>query len=98
MTDLMTLTLLDFSAIVTLMVLGYLSRRLGDALKIRAYYLLMYISAVFVAVACGIDLASGSLVRPVPLVTLSIRCGACVIGIGVCLRYWQWLFSEFFGE
>jgi hypothetical protein len=98
MADLLTLVLLDCSVVISMLILAYLSKRLGNALKIRPYYLLLYVTALLVAVAGGIDIAAMSFsVMNWPQSTLYIRSIAGCIAVGVCLRYWKWLFSEFFG-
>jgi hypothetical protein len=52
-----------------------------------------------VAAACGIDImAKAFLFTAAPLVSLVMRGCAGVAAVGVCLRYWNWLFSEFFGS
>ena len=98
MADLLTMILLDCSVVTSMLILAYLSKRLGNALKIRPYYALLYFSAILIAVATGIDIAASSLSVPHwPLLSLYIRGIAGCIAFGVCLRYWKWLFSEFFG-
>ena len=98
MADLLTMILLDCSVITSMLILAYLSKRLGNALKIRPYYLLLYVMAILIVVADGIDLAALSFsAAHWPLGTLIIRGIAGCSAFGVCLRYWKWLFSEFFG-
>jgi len=98
MADLLTLILFDCAMITIMLILAYLSKRIGNALKIKPYYLLLYVTAILIVVAGIIDLAalSFSVVRWPPY-TLYIRGAAGCMATGVCLRYWKWLFSEFFG-
>lgn len=97
MADLLTMLLLDISVITSMLILAYLSKRLGNALKIRPYYLLLYVMAVLIGVADGIDIAALSFnAEHWPQATLIIRGIAGCTAFGVCLRYWKWLFSEFF--
>jgi len=49
------LTFFDISFIIAMLVISYLSKRLGDALKVAPFYKLLYITAAFVAVASIID-------------------------------------------
>jgi hypothetical protein len=98
MADLLTMILLDCSVVISMLILAYLSKRLGNALKIRPYYLLFYCTAILIAVAAGIDIAAISFSVPHwPQFSLYLRGIAGSIAFGVCLRYWKWLFSEFFG-
>ena len=98
MADLFTMFLLDISIIVSMLILAYMSKKMGDALKIKPYYLLLYFAAMLVVAAFGIDVASRSFsIAFSPLVSLAIRCCAGALAFGVCLRYWNWLFAEFFG-
>jgi hypothetical protein len=98
MADLMTIILLDFSIIVTMLILAYLSKRLGDALKIRPYYVILYVAALLVGVMCAADVAAKVFSIPLsPIISLSVRCCAGIAALGVCLRYWSWLFTDFFG-
>lgn len=98
MADLLTMVLLDCSAVISMLILAYLSKRLGNALKVRPYFILLYVTAVLVAVAAGVDIAAMSFSAPHwPRFSLYLRGIAGCIAFGVCLRYWKWLFSEFFG-
>ena len=99
MVDLTAMILFDESVIISMLILAYLSRKMGDALKIRPYYVILYIAAALVAAACGIDImAKAFLLTTAPIVSLVMRGCAGVVAVGVCLRYWKWLFSEFFGS
>jgi uncharacterized membrane protein len=91
--------LFDCATIVLLMMLAYLSGRLGEALKIPPYYRLLYIAAAAVFIAILLDLF------PFPVststsfsISFSIRVCATIGSLFVCLRYWKWLFSEFFKQ
>jgi uncharacterized membrane-anchored protein len=98
MADLLTMILLDCSMVTSMLILAYLSKRLGNALKIRPYYALLYCTSVLIAVATGFDIAAMSFsVQHWPQFTLYIRGIAGCIAFGACLPYWKWLFSEFFG-
>ena len=93
-----TLVLFDYSMVLIMLILAYLSKQLGDAMKTPPLYLAIYGAIVLIVVASGCDIAAGFLSFTIPsLVTLGMRLGAGIIALGVCIRYWNWLFSEFFG-
>ena len=93
-----TFILFDLSVLLLIVILSYLSKRLGDAMKTAPYYILLYAAGTLVLAACSIDIASAvSAVSVPPLVTLIARSCAGVLALAVALRYWSWLFSEFFG-
>ena len=56
MIPIQTLFIYDASAILLMLVLAYLSKRLGDALKIRRYYRLLYFAASVIVTAFLISL------------------------------------------
>lgn len=87
----------DVSAIIFMFVLAYLSNRLGEALKIPPWYKVLYGTAVMIITASVLDVLSG--IMPVPSImkiSLFIRFLAGIISCGIVLRYWMWVFSEFF--
>jgi hypothetical protein len=97
MMDLPAMILFDLSIVVSFFVLAYLSRKMGDALKIPPYYRVLYFSAFLTVVASGLDVAvKGYGITCSPIITLVMRVCAGAAAIGICLRYWGWLFSEFF--
>jgi hypothetical protein len=86
----------DFSAIVIMVLLAQLSKGMGEALKIPPYFRLLYGSAGAVAVCFIFDTIHRNANIPFPdALTLAVRLIAGALALGVCLRYWQWLFSEF---
>ena len=88
----------DLAVLLIIVVLSYLSKRLGDAMKTAPYYILLYVAGALVFAACGIDMASLFSVFPVPpLALVLLRAGGGILALAVALRYWSWLFSEFFG-
>jgi hypothetical protein len=98
MADLWTMMLVDLSIVITMLVLSYLSRKMGDALKIPPYYRVLYATALLMVAASGMDMAiKEGVITASPLVSLVVRGCAGIAAFGVCLRYWNWLFSEFFG-
>lgn len=87
----------DVSAIIFMVVLAYLSNRLGEALKIPPWYKILYGTAVLIIAASVLDVLSG--IIPVPSImkiSLFIRFLAGIVSCGIVLRYWMWVFSEFF--
>jgi protein-S-isoprenylcysteine O-methyltransferase Ste14 len=90
------LTFFDISFIIAMLVISYLSKRLGDALKVAPVYKLLYVTSAFVAIASIIDIVSVSYnVTTMPLVSMALRFIAGAVSLIVALRYWSWLFSEF---
>ena len=87
----------DVSVIIFMFVLAYLSGRLGDALKIPPLYKTLYVTTVMIIVASVLDVLSGIVGIPsIMRVSLIIRCVAGIVACGIVLRYWIWVFSEFF--
>jgi hypothetical protein len=87
----------DVSAIIFMFVLAYLSNRLGEALKIPPWYKVLYGTAVLIVAASVLDVLSG--IIPVPSIiriSLFLRFLAGIVSCGIVLRYWMWVFSEFF--
>jgi hypothetical protein len=86
----------DISAIVIMVILGYLSRRLGEALKIAPYYKLLYVTAAAVFLAFAVDTLPDVLRPPaVVAAAMIVRLVAGAVALIVCLRYWRWLFNEY---
>jgi hypothetical protein len=91
-----TLTLFDASAILTMTVMAYLSRRLGEALKVPPYYRVLYVTAVLIAVAAIIDTIANDINLYVPQsIPMLVRLVSACAAFFVCLKYWNWAFSEY---
>jgi hypothetical protein len=91
-----SLILFDASAILAMIIIAYLSRRLGEALKIRPYYRILYVTAVFLAVAAVIDVISNDFNIHIPQGTpMIVRLASAGTAFIVCLKYWNWAFSEY---
>jgi hypothetical protein len=87
----------DVSVMIFMFVLAYLSGRLGDALKIPPLYKTLYVTTVMIILASVLDVLSGIIGIPSMMrISLIIRCVAGIVACGVVLRYWIWVFSEFF--
>ena len=89
----------DIAMVTCLLVMAYLSKRLGDALKVKPYYLALYGTAILVGSATLIDIfAQAFAIGIAPVITHCLRMIAGVAAVLVCWRYWNWLFGEFFGS
>lgn len=79
-----------------MLILAYLSKRLGEAMKIKSYYKMLYFTAFLVATATGIDFVSKTFCIQLPLyVSLIMRLLSSITAFLICLKYWNWLFPEF---
>ncbi len=96
------IVLLDISAIIILIVLAYLSKRLGEALKTASFYKCFYIGIALIVIAALLNtiLAGNNIISVKPLFSntlpMAIRTFSGFIAVFVCLQYWKWLFPEFF--
>ena len=89
-------TFFDISAVIAMFVLAYLSKRLGDALKIKPYYKILYLTAFLITCASATDIVSTSFhITTIPFLSMALRFISSAGAFFVCLRYWKWLFSEF---
>lgn len=93
-----SLYLFDVASFVLIVVTAYLSKRLGDALKVPAYYLIMYVAASVLVASMCVDLFTDIpvFVYGVPLHTilLGIRFLCALIALLIAVRYWYWLLIE----
>jgi hypothetical protein len=91
------LILFDIAAVMAMLVIAYLSRSMGEALKIPAYFRVLHLTSFLVAIAALIDaIPKNSLFPFSETVSMAIRCAAGIMALPVCLRYWKWLISEYF--
>ena len=94
------LILVDASAILLFAVLASLSRRLGQALKTPPIYRGFYISIALVSIAGLEAILAASGMRTSSdawtLLPMLLRCVGALIAVITALKYWQWLFGEFF--
>jgi hypothetical protein len=87
----------DLAAILSMLVVANLSKRLGEALKIRPYYQLLYLAAILVFAAFSIDTFLEPLhPSTLDMVSVTLRCVAGIVALPACLPYWKWLFPEYF--
>jgi hypothetical protein len=96
-----SIVFLDIAVVTILLVLAYLSKRLGEALKTPPYYRLFYVGAVLVMVAALINTIF-AINFPVHVYTftnmmlMALRFFCSIAAVFTCMQYWKWLFSEFF--
>jgi hypothetical protein len=91
-----TLALFDASAILTMIILAYLSRRLGEALKIPPFYRILYLTSGFIACAAIGETISNDIGLTVPQsIPMLVRLASAGTAFLVCLKYWNWAFSEY---
>jgi hypothetical protein len=94
--NLQALVLLDVSSVLLMFVLAYLSKRLGEAMKIGPFFKILYITSIMVICASGIDfIAIYFNTHIFTLLSLSIRFIAGLAAVIVCMIYWKWLFAAF---
>jgi hypothetical protein len=88
--------LFDISTILLMLILAYLSKRLGEAMKINSYYKMLYFTAFLIATATGTDFVTKTFCLQIPFfITLIIRLISSITAFLICLKYWNWLFPEF---
>ena len=91
------LILFDVATVMAMLVIAYLSKNMGEALKIPPYYKMLYLTSVLITFAAIADSVPHNMLFPFSkTVTMGLRCVAGVFALPVCLRYWKWLISEFF--
>jgi chromate transport protein ChrA len=89
--------LFDISMVILMIILAYLSKRLGDALKIKPYYKGLFVTAFIIILASCFDFITTTLSQfSIPYLSLSLRFISGCTAFLICLKYWKWLFSEFF--
>jgi hypothetical protein len=91
-----TLILFDASAVVIMIIIAYLSRRIGEALKIKPYYRILYLTSLVIALtALGDNLLNDVNVHVTQIIPMGLRFASACTAFFVSLRYWRWAFSEF---
>jgi|WetSurMetagenome_2_1015567.scaffolds.fasta_scaffold605189_2 hypothetical protein len=87
----------DMAAILAMLVVASLSKTIGEALKIPAYYKLFYVTSILLAVAAFTDSVPSNAIVTIPtVVPMGLRCLAGLIIFPVGQRYWKFLISEYF--
>jgi uncharacterized membrane protein len=96
-----TIIFLDIAVIIIHLVLAYLSKRLGDALKTPPYYKLYYVGIALVITSVFINTISipqtiAAFPKVVKVITMGLRCVSGLLAVFASLQYWRWIFSEVF--
>jgi len=86
----------DVAVVTIMLVFAYLSKRIGEAMRIRHYYKVFFGTSAAIVAAAGFDTIPQPLsFESVSILTTSIRFAAAAVAFAVALRYWKWLFAEF---
>jgi hypothetical protein len=92
-----SILLFDASAVLLMVLLAYLSKPLGVALKIPPWYRLLYVTSVVIAITAAFETIGSDLGLHIPQgIPLLVRVVSAIVAFFVCLKYWKWAFSEFF--
>jgi hypothetical protein len=92
-----SILIFDMAAMVTMLSLLALSKRIGEALKIPKWYRILFLTTLMTFAASGIDAFHDSFSDPVFGITaMTLRVVAAIVAFATCLPYWKWLFSEYF--
>ncbi len=96
-----TIIFLDIAVIIIHLVLAYLSKRLGEALKTPSYYKLYYIGIAIVILSIVINTISiNQTIAALPdiskTVTMGLRGLSGLLAVFAGLQYWRWIFPEVF--
>jgi hypothetical protein len=96
MITLKSLFVFDLSAILIMLIISHLSSRLGEALKIRPYYRLLYLSAAAIAASACMDAVfRAEHSQLLGIAAMALRAVAACVALCTCLPYWKWLFAEY---
>jgi len=91
-----SLILFDASAVVIMIIIAYLSRRIGEALKIKPYYRILYLTSLIIALTALFDFILNDVnIHINQIVPMVLRFASACTAFFVSLRYWRWAFSEF---
>jgi hypothetical protein len=91
-----SLILFDASVVVIMVIIAYLSRRIGEALKIKPYYRILYLTSFVVALtALGDTILNDINIHINQFILMGLRFVSACTAFAVSLRYWSWAFSEF---
>jgi hypothetical protein len=91
-----SLILFDASVVVIMIIIAYLSRRIGDALKIKPYYRILYLTSIVIALTALGDIILNDInIHIDPIVPIGLRFISACTAFLVSLRYWSWAFSEY---
>ncbi len=94
----------NISIVVAMLVMGVLSRRLGDVTRIPPYYRGFFASAVLVGLSVlarvmnigrGLETAASIAHDPVwAVLYVGLPAIGVSLGVAVAWRYWSWLLAE----
>ena len=100
MVNISSIIVLDGATVILMFVLASLSKRLGEAMKVLSFYRLFYIAIVLIISSSILNLLVLNEITIAPLWKYTIpsllRFIAGLMAIIALMRYWKWLFSEFF--
>jgi hypothetical protein len=96
MVALHSIILFDASAVVIMLIIAYLSRRIGEALKIKPYYRTLYLTSLVIALTALGDIFLNDInIHINQIVPMGLRFASACTAFFVSLRYWSWAFSEY---
>lgn len=83
------------SLVISMIVMGLLSQRLGAVTKMPPYYRWFYVAAGLLGISTLLRLSALAEVYPLlaQLYTVTFALGL-TLSVGVAWRYWGWLFGE----
>lgn len=92
---------LDIAVIIIFIILAYLSKRLGEALKTPPFYKLFHAGIGLIVAALLINtLAMNDILVTTQAFSFTVPMGlrflAGILSIFASMQYWNWLFSELF--
>jgi hypothetical protein len=96
MVALHSIILFDASVVVIMLIISSLSRRIGEALKIRPYYRIFYLTSLVIALtALGDIILNDVNIHINQIIPMGLRFVSAATAFFVSLRYWSWAFSEY---
>jgi hypothetical protein len=88
-----TIVILHFTFIITLLVIASLSRIFGNARKKKPLYKLFYVASLLMSISMVLSLIGLDL-KTIGLVALGLDILGLVLGCAVTYFYWDWLPRE----
>jgi hypothetical protein len=96
MVALHSIILFDASVVVIMLIISSLSRRIGEALKIKPYYRILYLTSLVIALtALGDIILNDVNIHINQIIPMGLRFASAAAAFFVSLRYWSWAFSEY---
>ncbi len=93
--------LIDAASVTMIFVLLVLSRKLGEALKKRPFYKILYLSigliagAAIISIIASSGILTDSISEVITVVSMVLRFISVSVAVVVLVNYWKWLFNEF---